>query len=80
MIAAMVGALLLLMLVLAALWFVSPAFRAWAERPKFQMLEREAMYERAEADNANLAKTANSLERRTPMRKDTRWPDHQRQE
>ena len=58
MIAAMVGAFLLLMLGLAILWFVSPAFRAWAERPKFQMLEREAMYERAEADNPNLAKTA----------------------
>ena len=80
MIAAMVGAFLLLMLGLAVLWFASPAFRAWAERPKFQMLEREAMYERAEADNPNLAKTANSLERRTATRKGTRWPDHQHQQ
>ena len=72
MIAGMVGAVLLLTLGLALLWFVSPAFRAWAERPKFQMLEREAMYERAEADNPNLAKTANSLERRTATRKGTR--------
>ena len=66
MIAAMVGAFLLLMLGLAVLWFVSPAFRAWAERPKFQMLEREAMYERAEADNPNLAKTAKTHRPPTP--------------
>ena len=66
MIATMVGAFLLLMLGLAVLWFVSPAFRAWAERPKFQMLEREAMYERAEADNPNLAKTAKAHRPSTP--------------
>ena len=66
MIAAMVGAFLLLMLGLAVLWFASPAFRAWAERPKFQMLEREAMYERAEADNPNFAKTAKAHRPPTP--------------
>ena len=48
MIAAMVGALFLLVLGLVIFWMMSPAFRTWTERPKFQMLEREAMYERAE--------------------------------
>lgn len=66
MIAAMVGALLLLMLGLAVLWFVSPAFRTWAERPKFQMLEREALYERAEADNPHLAKTEKTAQTHRP--------------
>ena len=66
MIAAMVGALLLLMLGLAVLWFVSPAFRAWAERPKFQMLEREALYERDEATNPHLVNTARTAKTPRP--------------
>ena len=49
MIAAMVGGLLLLIAGLILVWLLSPAFRHWAERPKFQMLEREALYERASA-------------------------------
>ena len=47
MIAAMVGALLLLIAGLILVWLLSPAFRHWTERPKFQMLERDALYERA---------------------------------
>jgi hypothetical protein len=45
----MVGALLLLVLGLGLVWLLSPAFRTWTERPKFQMLEREALYEREAA-------------------------------
>ena len=45
----MVGALLLLIAGLILLWLLSPAFRRWTERPKFQMLERDALYERASA-------------------------------
>ena len=66
MIATMVGAFLLLMLGLAVIWFVSPAFRAWAERPKFQMLEREALYERNEADNAHFAKIEKTAQTHRP--------------
>ena len=43
----MVGALLLLIAGLILVWLLSPAFRQWTERPKFQMLERDALYERA---------------------------------
>ena len=49
MIVAMVGALTLLVLGLGLLWLLSPAFRTWSERPKFQMLGRDALYERAAA-------------------------------
>ena len=47
MIAAMVGALLFLIAGLLLVWLLSPAFRSWTERPKFQMLERDALCERA---------------------------------
>ena len=46
MIAAMVGGLLLLIAGLILVWLLSPGFRHWTERPKFQMLERDALYER----------------------------------
>ena len=45
MIAAMVGAIVLIVLVLVIVWLVSPAFRAWSENPKHRMLERDAMFE-----------------------------------
>ena len=54
MIAAMVGALLLLIAGLILVWLLSPAFRQWTERPKFQMLERDALYERASAQARGL--------------------------
>jgi cytochrome c oxidase cbb3-type subunit 1 len=41
--------LLLLVLGLVLVWLLFSAFRTWAERPKFQMLERDALYERAAA-------------------------------
>lgn len=47
MMAAMVSAIFLLMLLLMALWLLSPAFRTWAERAKYSMLERNEMFERA---------------------------------
>lgn len=47
MIAAIVGAIILIVLVLVIVWFFSPAFRAWTEKPKYTMLERNAMFERA---------------------------------
>lgn len=45
----MVGAFVLLVLALVLAWLLSPTFRNWTERPKFQMLERDAFYERATA-------------------------------
>ena len=47
MIVAMVAAVMMLVLGLGLLWLLSPAFRTWSEQPKFQMLEQEALYERA---------------------------------
>ena len=35
--------------VLGLLWLLSPAFRIWSERHKFQVLRRDALYERAAA-------------------------------
>jgi len=32
---------------LILVWLLSQAFRQWIERPKFQMLERDALYEQA---------------------------------
>ncbi len=49
MITAMVWAWLLIVLATVFVWLLSPSFRTWTERPKFQMLEREALYERAAA-------------------------------
>ena len=72
MIAAMVGGLLLLIAGLILVWLLSPAFRHWTERPKFQMLERDALYERASAQAhgsplAELPETSSTdLARRTP--------------
>ena len=57
MIAVMVGGLVLLLLGLVLVWLMSPAFRDWSERPKFQMLEREAMYERVQTADPSIAKT-----------------------
>lgn len=45
----MVCSFVLLVLVLVLVWLRSPTFRRWIERPKFQMLERDALYERATA-------------------------------
>ncbi|MFZ2392901.1 MAG: hypothetical protein WBI05_08980 [Rhodoferax sp.] len=45
MIVALVAGLMMLVLGLGLLWLLSPAFRTWSERPKFQMLQREALYE-----------------------------------
>jgi len=45
MIAAMVGAIVLIVLALVIVWLVSPAFRAWSESPKHSMLKRDAMFE-----------------------------------
>lgn len=47
MIAAMVGAILVIVLALIAVWLVSPAFRTWSEQPKYGMLERNALYDHA---------------------------------
>lgn len=50
MIAAIVGAITLIVLALVIVWFFSPAFRAWTEKPKYAMLERNEMFERATRD------------------------------
>lgn len=53
MITAMVSAIILIVLVLVIVWFFSPAFRAWTEKPKYTMLERNEMFERAANDEFN---------------------------
>ena len=45
MIAAMVSAILLIVLALITAWLAFPAFRTWSERPKYRMLERNALYD-----------------------------------
>ncbi len=45
MIAAMVGAILIIVLALIAVWLLSPAFRTWSEQPKHSMLQRNALFE-----------------------------------
>lgn len=47
MIAAMVSATLLIVLALIAAWLAFSAFRTWSERPKYRMLERNALYDSA---------------------------------
>ena len=47
MIAMIVIAIILMVLALLIVWFYSPAFRAWTEAPKYAMLERNEMFERA---------------------------------
>lgn len=46
MIATTVVTMILLIVVLACVWIFSPAFRAWTEKPKYTMLERNEMFER----------------------------------
>ncbi len=53
MITAIVSAIILIVLVLVIVWFFSPAFRAWTEKPKYTMLERNAMFDRAANDEFN---------------------------
>lgn len=53
MIAAIVGAIILIVLALVIVWFFSPAFRAWTEKPKYTMLERNEMFERTTRDAFN---------------------------
>lgn len=47
MIAAIVSAILLMVMLLVIVWLISPAFRAWTEKPKYTLLERNEMFERA---------------------------------
>ena len=51
MIAAMVGATLVIVLALIAVWLISPAFRTWIEQPKYSMLQRDALFERTGIGN-----------------------------
>lgn len=53
MIAAMVGAILFMMLLLIGLWFWSPAFRIWAERAKYAILKQDDMFEHARQARSN---------------------------
>lgn len=47
MIAALVGAIILMVAAFVSLWIFSPAFRIWAEKPKYTMLERTEAFEHA---------------------------------
>lgn len=49
MMTAIVIAIAVVVVLLIGAWLISPAFRAWTEKPKYAMLEREAMFERAVA-------------------------------
>ena len=51
MITAIVSAIILIVLALVIVWFFSPAFRAWTEKPKYTMLERDEMFERTGIGN-----------------------------
>ena len=51
MINAIVSAIILIVLVLVIVWLFSPAFRAWSEKPKYIMLERNEMFECAANEN-----------------------------
>lgn len=53
MIAATVVTMILLIVVLVCVWIFSPAFRAWTEKPKYTMLERNKMFERTLDDEFN---------------------------
>lgn len=53
MMTAIVSAIILMVPVLVIVWFLSSAFRAWAEQPKYTMLERNEMFERAASDAFN---------------------------
>ena len=55
MIAAMVGAILVIVLALIAVWLVSPAFRTWSEQSKYRMLERNALYDHAGSQERQVA-------------------------
>jgi hypothetical protein len=57
MIAAMVAGLIVLMLAVVIVWLSSPAFRRSVERPKYQMLERDADFERAAGRSLDPATT-----------------------
>lgn len=53
MIAALVGAIILMVAALISVWIFSPAFRVWTEKPKYAMLERNKAFERAINDELN---------------------------
>ncbi|MFA5171315.1 MAG: hypothetical protein WC426_07095 [Sulfuriferula sp.] len=53
MIAVIVSAIVFMVLALVTLWLFSPKFRYWAERPKYTMLKRDEMFERASHDELN---------------------------
>ena len=55
MIAAMVGAILVIVLALIAVWLISPAFRTWSEQPKYRMVERNALYDHAGSQQRRVA-------------------------
>lgn len=66
MIAAIVGAIIFIVGLLVIVWFVSPAFRAWTEKPKYILLERNELFERAhdEFNNPTPAETTTATRRR----------------
>ena len=48
-----VGSIILIVAVLLVFWLFSPSFRAWAEKPKYTMLERNREFERADKGESN---------------------------
>ena len=57
MMTAIVVAIVVVVAVLTGAWFVSPAFRAWTEKPKYAMLDRDEMFERAVRNGKDIART-----------------------
>lgn len=55
MITAIVSATILMVLALVVVWLSSPAFRVWTEKPKYTLLERNELFERAAAGKLNQA-------------------------
>lgn len=57
MMTAIVVAIVVVVALLTGGWLVSPAFRAWTEKPKYAMLERDEMFERAARNEKEITRT-----------------------
>ncbi|BBP01330.1 hypothetical protein [Sulfuriferula nivalis] len=53
MIAVIISAIIFMVMALVTIWLFSPKFRSWAEQPKYTMLKRNDMFERASYDELN---------------------------
>ena len=78
MIAAMVGAILVIVLALIAVWLISPAFRTWSEQPKYRMLQRNALFERTGIGNRLPTANIEQLDGLNEMKNEGEQDENQR--